>query len=68
MIEIGGDYIKLIYGETLKLESGGYRKFETEYCSFFKPDESVKDCFIRTKKVVDATSKVMLAKIQRGFS
>lgn len=68
MSESDGEYIKLSCGETLKMESGGYRKFEAEFCAFQRPDESVKECFIRTKKVVDAMSKVMLIKIQRGFS
>lgn len=62
MTENQGDTIRLSCGETLKFGDGHYKKYEAEYTTKQKPGESMKDCFIRAKKLVDAMATVMRPK------
>lgn len=57
------DKMGLALGETLKLPDGSFRKYEVNYFSFKKPEETVKDCFIRCARTIDAMAKVMKLKI-----
>lgn len=56
------DFVELSCGESIKLPSGSFVKYEARYHTLQKSDESVKDCFIRAKKAVDAMVTVMRPK------
>lgn len=58
------DRMKLVLGETVKLASGSFKKYEVEYLSFRKPQESTKECFLRCVRTIGAMAKVMALKIK----
>lgn len=66
--EIETDRMKLVLGETVKLASGSFKKYEVEYLSFRKSQESTRDCFLRCVKATDAMAKVMALKIKENLT